>query len=65
LSIVSKPIIGSAIGGFAGGLLFESLGAKGMYLAFCIFVSIVLVAVSLIHRSLPLEEEKIPVPSTN
>jgi PPP family 3-phenylpropionic acid transporter len=63
LFYVAYAGIGSAIGGFAGGLLFESLGAKGMYLAFCIFVSIVLVAVSLIHRSLPLEEENIPVPS--
>lgn len=53
--------IGAAIGGFAGGILFESLGAKGMYLAFCIFVSVVLVVVSLIHRSLPAEETKQPI----
>lgn len=35
---VSVGGIGSAIGGFAGGLLFESVGAKGMYLTFCIFI---------------------------
>ena len=56
LFIASYAGIGSAIGGFAGGLFFESLGAKGMYLAFCIFVSVVLVVVSLIHRNLPAEE---------
>ena len=53
--------IGGAIGGFAGGLLFESMGAKGMYLIFCIFVALVLVFVSLVHRTLPPEQERVPL----
>lgn len=51
--------VGSAIGGFAGGLLFEAMGAKGMYLVFFLFVAIVLVLVSLIHRVLPPEKETV------
>jgi PPP family 3-phenylpropionic acid transporter len=54
--------IGSAVGGFAGGLLFESMGAKGMYLVFCIFVALVLVLVSLVRRALPPEQESVPLP---
>jgi PPP family 3-phenylpropionic acid transporter len=49
--------IGAAIGGFVGGLLFESVGAKGMYLVFCIFVVLVLVFAGLIRRALPPEQE--------
>jgi PPP family 3-phenylpropionic acid transporter len=49
--------IGAAVGGFAGGLLFESQGAKGMYLVFFVFVALVLVFVSLVHRMLPPEKE--------
>ena len=37
--------IGAAVGGFVGGLLFERLGGKGMYLVFCVFVILVLVVV--------------------
>ena len=51
--------IGYAVGGFAGGLLFERLGAKGMYLIFCIFVALVLVFVSLVRRTLPPEQERV------
>ncbi|MCB8976505.1 MAG: MFS transporter [Ardenticatenaceae bacterium] len=51
--------IGSAIGGFVGGLLFESLGARGMYLAFAAFVAVVLVVVSAIKRSLPAETNRL------
>ena len=45
--------IGAAFGGFAGGLLFDSLGAKGMYFVFAIFVLIILAVVILLKRSLP------------
>ena len=55
LFYVAYAGIGAALGGFVGGLFFESLGAKGMYLAFCIFVTAVLLVVSLIHRRLPVE----------
>ncbi len=53
--------IGSAVGGFAGGLLFERVGAKGMYLIFCIFLALVLVFVSIVHRTLPPEQEIVPL----
>jgi len=53
--------IGAAVGGFAGGLLFESMGAKGMYLFFCVFVALVLVFVSLVRRTLPPEQEPVPL----
>jgi PPP family 3-phenylpropionic acid transporter len=56
--------IGSAVGGFTGGLLFERLGAKGMYLIFCIFVALVLVVVSLVRRILPPEKEIVPQPQS-
>lgn len=48
--------IGAAIGGFVGGLLFESLGPNGMYMVFCLFVALVLVFVSLVRRMLPPEK---------
>jgi PPP family 3-phenylpropionic acid transporter len=53
--------IGGAVGGFAGGLLFESVGAKGMYLFFCVFVAFVLVLVSLVRRTLPPEQKRVPL----
>jgi MFS family permease len=53
--------IGGAVGGFAGGVLFESLGAKEMYLVLFIFVALVLVVVSLVHRALPAEPESVPL----
>ena len=52
---VSTGGIGSAIGGFAGGLLFESVGARGMYLVLCILMVLVLVFVGLVRRTLALE----------
>lgn len=57
--------IGSAVGGYVGGLLFESLGAKGMYLAFFIFVAIVLVVVSAVRRAEHAEQVNEPLPITN
>jgi MFS family permease len=53
--------IGGAFGGFVGGLLFERFGAKGMYLIFSIFVALVLVFVSLVHRTLPPEKDHTPL----
>ncbi|MCA9983396.1 MAG: MFS transporter [Anaerolineales bacterium] len=50
---VAYGAIGSAIGGFVGGLLFDSLGANDMYLAFGLFVSMVLLGVSLVRHALP------------
>jgi PPP family 3-phenylpropionic acid transporter len=51
--------VGAAVGGFIGGLLFESIGAQGMYLIFCIFVVIILVFVSIVRRMLPPENDGI------
>ena len=48
--------IGSAMGGFVGGLLFERLGGRGMYLVFFIFITIILIFASLMHRILPPEK---------
>jgi len=53
--------IGAAVGGFAGGLLFEQVGAKGMYLVLFFFVTLVLVSVGLLRRALPPEPERVPV----
>jgi PPP family 3-phenylpropionic acid transporter len=47
--------IGSATGGFLGGPLFDGVGAKGMYLIFCLSLVVVLVFVGLVNRSLPPE----------
>jgi PPP family 3-phenylpropionic acid transporter len=53
--------IGSAVGGFIGGLLFEGVGARGMYLVIFLFVTLVLVFVSLVRRALPSEQESMPL----
>lgn len=47
--------IGAAFGGFAGGILFERFGAKGMYLTFSAIVLLILAIASLIKRTLPAE----------
>jgi uncharacterized membrane protein YfcA len=51
--------VGAAIGGFMGGILFESMGAKGMYLSFSIFVIVILLVVNLVRRILPPETESL------
>ena len=56
--------IGAAVGGFAGGLLYEGMGAKSMYLALAVFVGLILVLVSLIRRALPPELERVPLPDS-
>ena len=48
--------IGAAVGGFAGGILFEQLGAKGMYLVFSLIVVVILAIVAVIKRVLPTEQ---------
>ncbi len=53
--------VGAAIGGFTGGVLIENIGAKGMYLVFCIFVVLILVVISLINRALPPEKARAPL----
>ena len=53
--------IGSAIGGFAGGLLFERLGAKGMYLVLCTLIVLVLVFVHFVRRTLVPDQESVSV----
>ena len=57
---VSYGGVGSAIGGFIGGVLFENIGAKGMYLSFGVFVGVVMVMVMIVHRLLPAEQEVTP-----
>ena len=44
--------IGAAFGGFAGGLLFEGVGAKGMFLTFALLTLLILLIVTLIKRTL-------------
>jgi len=56
--------IGAAVGGFAGGLMFESMGAKGMYLVLFVFVVLVLAFASLVRRALPPEPESVPLPGS-
>ena len=48
--------IGSAIGGFVGGLLLERMGAREMYSVLAGFMALVLVLVSLFRRVLPPEK---------
>jgi PPP family 3-phenylpropionic acid transporter len=48
--------IGSATGGFLGGLLLANIGGRGLYLVLGIFVFSVLIAVTLIRRKLPPEQ---------
>lgn len=56
---VASGGIGSAVGGFVGGLLFDNVGAKGMYLVFGVLMFLVLAFVTVVRRMLPPEPEKV------
>jgi MFS transporter, PPP family, 3-phenylpropionic acid transporter len=47
---------GSAVGGFIGGLLLESIGGRGMFLVFGLLILSGLVIIELVKRILPREE---------
>jgi MFS transporter, PPP family, 3-phenylpropionic acid transporter len=52
---------GSAVGGFAGGPLLESLGGRGMYNVFGLTVLVIVAVVLLLQRQLPKETPTQPV----
>ena len=52
--------IGTAVGGFVGGLLLENIGGRGLYLVFGMVVFLILGMVTLIRRKLPPEEKFLP-----
>jgi PPP family 3-phenylpropionic acid transporter len=49
--------IGAALGGFIGGILFDTVGPRGMYFTFASMVIIVLLLVIIMRRFLPPEAE--------
>jgi PPP family 3-phenylpropionic acid transporter len=51
--------VGTAIGGFTGGLLFDTLGPRRMYLVFAVFLAAVLAAAALVRRLLPPEKSAV------
>jgi MFS transporter, PPP family, 3-phenylpropionic acid transporter len=53
--------VGSAVGGFIGGLLLENLGGRGMFLVFGFIILGGLAVIEVVKRILPLEEVPQPV----
>jgi len=52
--------VGSAMGGFFGGLLLDSISGRGLYLVFGLVVLTILAAVWSIHRRLPIDQDAAP-----
>lgn len=49
--------IGTAVGGFIGGLLFDSLGGRSLYLTFGATVLLIVTLAGLVHWRLPAEQQ--------
>lgn len=55
--------IGIATGGIVSGLLFDSIGARGLYFVMCLFSLAVLGVVGIVSNSLPPQQPPLPVAS--